>query len=314
MEKNQKDHYVAETYLKWFCNSDGKLSVYSKKWLKHQYKSPAQICKEEQGSNNQYFQKERLLEEYLKKCENRWNDSVRIFTSDPTSDKFKLDYLQSKKIIADYIAYLGFGTPAKNRTGQEHLKAIVHKMFEIMYKQGMFPPPPESLKSLLPDIKNNIAVKIDSKYPQAIGISALKEMSDRLFFCSWLRVENQTDIPFITSDNPFCFWYVKNSEQPWIYVPITPKFAVLMRPFLDAKEAISYNHSLDDGEIAKPEFIGKMNDLIIGGAERIVISNVKSDELLRDVKKLKDKKLVTEILEVPMGNGGKIIISKQVIK
>jgi len=292
-----EDHYVAQTYLKWFNDQQGKLWVYNKQWINIKSRTSAQICKEAGGSDNPYLQKDRAIEDYLKVIENNWNGAIKLFASSGTVD-FQ-DYLEAKYIIAGYIAYLRFHTPAAVRTQQDMLEAQVKTEIKLGIKMGKIPPPPEIIK----DIEKDTKVDVDGKFPKAIAAGVLLNTTETMFRSPWLRIENNSDIPFITSDNPLCLWYVKSSPYPMTYLPLTPKIAVLIKPFIHASDRESYDHSADESPIAKPEFITELNELVIKSAEKMVISNQKSAGLLESVRLLKDWHYGCVTQKIPIEHG-----------
>jgi len=302
-----KDHYVSKTYLKSFCNAQDKLVVYNKEYGKISEKTTAQICKEAGGSDNQYLEKNRAIEDYLTPIENNWNKSINLFKSNGNVD-FQA-YLDAKYIISAYIAYLRNYTPAVVRCHQIDLEALVKTEMKILYKNGQLPEPPKELENTLEDIEANIKVDVDSKYPRAKVAGTLHGSTETIFKSAWMRVENNSNTPFITSDNPCCLWYNGNSDLPMIYLPLTPKVAVLVKPFINKEDTKHYDHSADDSRIAKPEFVKTLNEQVIKHAEEKVISNYKSDEILKEVTAYKDWKFDCKIQKIPFERG-ELIVSK----
>jgi len=308
-----KDHYVAQTYLKWFCNPQKKLWTYNKEWLDIQERSTRSVCKEAGGSDNPFLSKERAIEDYLKVVENKWNESIKLFTSSGGNVDFQA-YLNAKYIISGYIAYLRFSTPAAVRVQQKSLEAQQKTALKILNNMGKIPKPPKGYEFLMEDIEKNIKVEVDGKFPKAIAAGVLKECADKIYRSAWMRVENHGNVPLITSDNPLCFWYNEPNPLPITYLPLTPKLGILIKPFLDEVAESEYDHSQDESSIAKPEFIQLLNEQVIKHAEKIVISDEKSEELLEQVKLYKDWEYDCLINKVPSGTGEYVFSTLKAVK
>lgn len=302
-----KDHYVAQTYLDHFCDADSKLWVYSKEWGSVKDKTTGQICYEHGGSDNPYLKCPRAIEEYLKPFENGWSAAVKLLDSDSDID-FR-DYLDAKSIIAGYVPYLRFFTPAAVRTQNASLAATVKTSIKILTKMGKISPPPPGYEFLLEDIERNIDVDVDGNYPKAIATGGLMRMTQRLFKFPWMRVINHTDTPFITSDNPTCFWYLDGANIPMTYFPVTPKLGILIKPLMGEEDSKHYDHTEDGNALAKPEFVTKLNDLVIKNAEKIVIANQKSTSFSERVSALKNWRYECTVHKVPMERG-ELVISR----
>jgi|GEM_PF-3473690 len=308
--KKSEDHYVAQTYLKWFNNHNNKLLVYNKQYCSVKEKTAAQICKEPNGSNNPFLSKERAIEDCLKYVENNWNEVIKVFISGNINFE---SYLNAKHIISLYMAYLRTSTPAAVRVKQKELEAHLKTTFKLLVKSGKIADAPESYKPITDDIENNGKFDIDPKFPKAISAGIMESAANSFFKSAWLRIENHSNIPFITSDNPICFWYSHIlSQDPFTYLPLTPKISILVKPFLNKKDVKYYNHSEDNSAIARPEFVATLNEQVIKHAEKIVIANQKSDTILEEVKKFCNWQYDCVINKVPHEKG-EVIITKAVV-
>ena len=108
--------------------------------------------------------------------------------------------------------------------------------------------------------------------------------------------------------------YNDPNPLPITYLPLTPKLGILVKPFLDQAAENKYDHSQDESSIAKPEFIHLLNEQVIKHAEKIVISNEKSDELLEQVKLFKDWEYDCLINKVPSGTGEYVFSTLKAVK
>ena len=96
-----RDHYVSQTYLKHFTNSDGNIVPYYKneRVVTGKPKRPKSICFETEGDTNKYFENSRLLDDFLPAFENRWNHNIAELENGdlPANAKYEL---------SGYIAFL----------------------------------------------------------------------------------------------------------------------------------------------------------------------------------------------------------------
>src|SRR5687767_4968864 len=81
--KGLKDHFVSETYQRHFCNESGRVWVYDKASPSDRPKPfyPGAICYTRGGSDNSYFRRDRVVEEYLAEFEPRWPAAVATLVS-----------------------------------------------------------------------------------------------------------------------------------------------------------------------------------------------------------------------------------------
>lgn len=302
-----KDHYVAETYLKHFTNNEDKVWTYSKKWLKAYEKSPAAICYELGGSDNPYLDRDRAIEDYLRPIENNWKNSVRFLAS--SNDSLSHEYLDAKIVVASYMAYLMFHTPAAVKGGQDQLSASLKSVFKILYSSGHFPPPPAHLKEIIESTMEDLIFSVDPKFPKALATPKLSNAAERLFKSPMLVFKNNSERPFLTSDHPLCHWYADGpSSQPILFLPLSPTMGILSKPFENQQKRESYDHSLD-GTISKPEFVDTLNGEVVKHAEETVISNAKCDYVLDLVTKFKNFRFEVSSTRIPT-DGGETIISR----
>ena len=289
MEGNLKDHFVAQTYLKHFNNPNDLLWVYDKEQVSIEEKHRKKVCREEGGSNNPYFEKERVIEDYLVRLENNWNGALSTFLALFSSDsKHSVEeYLKAKSIIAGYLSFLRISLPARVKGGQDLLKNILGKFYEALKAEGEIPPPPEGMEFLIDQIK----FEVDPKYPQALGFSNVPDLHKTLYKAPWHVIFNISDMPFITSDNPVCPYDQDNSGREIIYAPLSPKIAILINPFLTPSETTNTKDLCDQSFKTKKgdtDFVWRLNKIIIEWAEKLVIANVNEPKVLVLIQECKN--------------------------
>jgi len=295
-----KDHFVAKTYLNRFLDVDKSLWVYDKQWLNIKAKTPSQICKEPGGSDNRFLEKDRAIEDFLSPIENAWSNRMDILQS--ADNISSPGYLAAKSTICSYMAYLRNYTPATTRVEQEALAAQLETTAQLLYKSGASPPPPKELKNLDNPFKE-AQFNVDSKFPRAIAAGALHEISNTFFYSPIAILHNNTDSLFLTSDNPLSLWYKENPLSPYLYLPLTPRLAILVSPFKKIYLTDFYDHSKDQFIDTKLESIHFLNQLTVKHAEEIVISSQCSDSILELVKEFKDWQLTNFTVRIKYSKG-----------
>lgn len=304
MEAGFKDHYISRTYLKKFCDETDQVWVYNKKYLgiKHRYRKA--ICHRKGWSDNHFLENPRIIEEYLKHVEPYWAKNVEVFSSNEILP-FE-DYSEVKYMLAGYIAYLKVFPPAMARVGQSMLASLLHTTMKIMQKSGEIPPPPKELEFILEDLEKHIKVDVDEKYPLALGVQAIVPTLNTLSTSPWLKLINKTDIPFITSDNPACGWFMGNAGIAQTYVPLTPRIAVLIHPQFGIE--VNQELHIEDGIVELDlDKVKEFNQLICRNAENIVISNIKSNEIRDCVKENQNWECTNVSTKFPLGRGEIVI-------
>lgn len=112
-------------------------------------------------------------------------------------------------------------------------------------------------------------------------------------------LDNETDSPFLTSDFPVAYYYTKPQAQiPFRFVPLSPKYAVLIKPSLDKSARKSPREAFEkypiteiDIRSVRPDFPKILNKLTIQGAEQFVISSYDAPWIMKMVKKYRNWKM-----------------------
>jgi hypothetical protein len=188
------------------------------------------------------------------------------------SRKVTLDRLASAKIdnasiytIAGFVAYFISCSPAGMRIASAPLKGVVETTTAIMEARGLLPPPPPQLgNTTLTDLlhEGSLQVAIDPKYPQAIGISSILELTATFGTSEWEILRNDlSDSSFFTSDFPAA---IEATDDPRVLnriVPLAPDLAIRIKPNLsfddkhraglDFAHFSSHHRKVDRKEAAK---------------------------------------------------------------
>lgn len=287
--KGLKDHYVAQTYLRNFSIKGSKAHVNAirKSDLKGLNNVPLRsICYKVNWSTNPYFpEKARVIEDYLKIFEPKWSNCIRMLADEEFDS-------ETKYFMSGYIAYLRACTPTAIRLGQGWSSEIVRQTYEII-EQKELSNPNTKYKDTINEIRSHggVKVNVDPNYPKAMGIRALSGAQEKLQRFPWLIMTNETEIPYITSDNPVCLRYPQNSAFCDFYVPVTPKIAIMIHPIRELVSEI-----IDSLVSIKPEGVNEFNRLVVKCAEDMVIFNEDFgvEELVKEFRDWRMEELITK--------------------
>lgn len=315
----RKDHYVSQTYLRLFVGPNGNLVPYYKnaRAIVGKPKRPKSICFETEGDTNKYFENPRLLDKFLPAFENPWeNNIVKL-------ERGVLD-ANTKYELAGYIAFLRSCTPTAKRFGQQSVAGVIEPvaykvMLSTLDKADYLSD--EHKLTLRNAIQNKeIGIKIDREFAHAQGMRALEGAINRYYCSHWLVLINETDIPFITSDNPAILYYQDMQQQiAQTYLPLKPSMALLIAPDLDRgypsfEDVKRYSNSEDRFGVIKQSYVKKFNEAIVKSAERIVLHQKKEDWLEQLVRKYSKWGVDAIVSHLPTGRGIMTITRQQPVK
>jgi hypothetical protein len=182
------------------------------------------VCRIEDGSTNGYLREDRVVEDFLKTVEPKYNASLRKLRERQVDQEVVYT-------IAGFIAYVDTCSPTAMRLGSPPLKAMVESKTQLLDAHGKLPRAPESLgrKTLSELISEGIMrVDVDGKYPQAIGISKILDLTAAHGNSHWDILHNtQPESPFFTTDFPVAIerqlqWGMPINK----IVPLAPDVAV----------------------------------------------------------------------------------------
>ncbi|WP_404291244.1 DUF4238 domain-containing protein [Microvirga sp. RSM25] len=299
------DHYVSQVHLKNFASPalDGtKMYGVRKRDLRKFPCSPKDVCRIENGSTNAYLEHDRVIEEFLKEIEPRYNGAVEQLRNG------RIDH-DCVYVIAGFVAYVGSCAPAAMRLLSDTLRHPVAVTAGILERRGDLPPvPPElgggSLSDLLQTGRVNI--EIDGKYPQAIGISSILDLVARFGNFHWeVLINTEENSPYFTSDFPVTF---EKTQDPRILnrvVPLAPDLAIRIRPMLDSERAdrdINFRHFRYRIRKPKLDEIRGINALIVQCSEELVFYRDEHDWIARFIAKNQRYRLEPKTQRIAVDN------------
>jgi Protein of unknown function (DUF4238) len=266
------DHYVSQVHLRKFYSPvlGDRMYAMRKSDLKTFTPNSKVVCGINDGSSNAYLRNDRAIEEFLKVIEPKYDAA--------------LDMLETKKIntecvytIAGFVAYVYTCSPGGMRINSQPLKEKVENLAYELDAKGAFSPPPPVLggKNLTDLLQSgNVQIVIDSKFPQAIGIANILNLTALLGNFKWEVLQNKFDgSPFFTSDFPVAIEETSDLQTLNKIIPLAPNLAVRIVPdrTFDTKRAnfTFANFSSHSRKVNRQEVM-KINRLIVRCAEEIV--------------------------------------------
>ncbi|MEX1204246.1 MAG: DUF4238 domain-containing protein [Dongiaceae bacterium] len=304
-----KDHFVAITYLKHFGDPglNGMLHAYRKSDGATFRCWPKDVCHEWEGDENPEYLRNNpgALGNYRRIFETHWNRSVETLLAGRITHETKL-------LISAYIANLMTCTPAWRRVGidsfEKSLLSYLSFVKRMKEKHGGQPElPVEAIKALE---QGRIKISANPAYIKAAVTRQLLEQTWNIYNQAWVILKNETDEPFLTSDNPVALYSSPNIGDPFQrYLTINPKLALdimvrrdLIIPF-DADHASEYLRRPPMGRVvdrnAVKADVKNVNMLIVQCAEDLVFSSRASPVIVKLVKKYANYRVEAVVGEFP---------------
>jgi hypothetical protein len=225
------DHYIPQVHLKNFYSPvlGDRMYATRKSDLKSFTPNSKSVCRINDGSTNAYLKEDRAIEEFLKTIEPKYNEALAKLIGD------KIDE-QCIYTIGGFFAYVVSCSPAGMRIQSGPLKSSVETVAATMEARGLIPPPPKELggESLVELLGTGaVKVKVDPKFPQAIGISSIHRSLAIFGNFRWdILLNDFNDSPFFTSDFPAAIEETRDRRIINRIVPLAPNLAIRIRPDL----------------------------------------------------------------------------------
>jgi hypothetical protein len=228
------------------------------------------VCRIEDGSSNGYLRKDRLIEDFLRVVEPRYNQSVRKVYK----GSFDQECIFS---IAGFVAYILACSPAAMRIFSDPLRAAVDAHAILLDRRGEIPPAPGALggKSITQLLDEGmISWKIDPKFPQAFGITSIIGWLSVFGNSRWEILHNEEpNAPFFTSDFPIG---LEPSHDPRVLnkvVPLAPDLAIRICPDIrlsGAKPDLTFRQFSSKQRKLRRQEIAEINRTLVRCAEDTV--------------------------------------------
>jgi hypothetical protein len=266
------DHYVSQVHLRNFYSPalGGRMYAVRKSDGKTFTPNSESVCRIEDGSTNAYLKDDRLIEEFLKTIEPKYNAAISRLASGTVDP-------ECIYVIAGFAAYIVTCSPAGMRIQAAPIKAMLDSTARALDAARRFPPLPvafgtATLTKLLESEK--LKITVDHKFPQAIGISNILKMTAMFGNFAWDILKNPfEDSLFFTSDFPLA---IEESDDPRVLnrvFPLSPTLAVRIRPNVSLRrEACDFDFAhfgFRVSELGRPEVLA-LNRLLVQCAEDLV--------------------------------------------
>ena len=306
------DHFVSQVHLKNFYATEapGRLVAIKKDDLRKFHAWSKNVCARSDGSTNTYLQEPRAIEKFLKRVEGRYNEALEaIRRREPDG--------QDVYVIAGFVAYVASCSPTAMRMSSPFFAATVESAAEIVDAQGLIPPAPEELGSktvtqLLRD--GSVHIKVDEKYPQAIGISQIEARVHVFGNALWdVMFADPDDGAFCTSDFPIALGPSYEQQVVSKTVPLAPDVAVRIHPKLSERgKPPDFSFPNFQGRFRRLDAkeIREVNRELVRAAEEMVFFTRDEDWLLTFVRNNRHFRSDATVTKVPTP-AGKMIIARQ---
>ena len=310
------DHYIPQVYLKNFYSPalGDRMYATRKSDLKSFTPNSKSVCRIPDGSTNAYLKEDRAIEEFLKTIEPKYNEALAKLIGD------KIDE-QCIYTIGGFVAYVVSCSPAGMRIQSGPLKSSVETVAATMEARGLIPPPPkelggESLVELLG--AGSVKVKVDPKFPQAIGISSIHRSLAIFGNFRWdILLNGFNHSPFFTSDFPAAIEETRDQHIINRIIPLAPNLAIRIRPDLTIDKNLAdfsfANFHCRRRSISQKEAV-EINRLIVRCAEDTVFYRDDSAWVQRFIAKNRHYRVEPSTSKQPTRNGSLLISRLKIVE
>jgi len=311
------DHFVAQTYLKhWNDPKTEMLYGYSKAVDKEFPCRTKDVCREWNWDVNPRFKDNPgLLADFRKMFEPHWKPTVGAIRSGPLSS-------HEKFALAGYWAQLTTCTPAWHRNAIELYEKQLVDFIPLVAKHvaDKFPEHREYIAKAVAE--GRIKPNVDGDYVKGILTAHLTEATIVLYEQDWIVIKNQTEVPFITSDNPSCVFPHRPMGAPLIrFLPLAPDLAILA--VIDRRKLRNESTPPD---LSKPtpgiirrafatrKRVAKFNRIIAMNADELILCSKKDHHVRRWVHNHRKFSVAVDHVKIPSPDGGHISGSTLVVR
>lgn len=300
------DHYISQVHLKRFYApslDSKKLFAFRKSDGFQFFCGSADVCRMSDGSTNTYLTEPRLIEEFLKIIEPKYNKACAELQDEQITP-------DTIFVLAGFVAFVMACSPTANRLSVASLRDKLAIEAKILDQAGMIPPaPPELGGKTLTDLlaEGTLTYEIDGKYPQAVGINNIIQTITHYGNFHWdIILNEQMDTPFLTSDFPIVVEFGSDPRLVNRVVPLTPSLAIRICPRVELsgkKLGPTFEHFSYRLYRPRRSEIIALNRAIVRCAESLVFSALDAPWLASFIKKNSDFEIAIETSEFPDGTG-----------
>jgi hypothetical protein len=304
------DHYVSQVHLRNFhAPALGKmLHAIRKPDMKSFPCRTCDVCRLDEGNTNEYLKEPRIIEEFLTSVEPKYNESVEKLRTNTIDD-------DAIYVIAGFASYVATCSPAAMRVNTGPIKGTIEATANMLDQRGVLPKAPEelggkTLSELLAE--GTVAIKIDGKYPQAIGITNIMGRVHAFGNFDWdILINEEAESPFFTSDYPIA---IETAADPRVLnriVPLAPDIAIRIRPDVNRKkpDVFSFPNFRSRHRKVRPAEIREINRLIVQSAESLVFFRDNHEWVSRFVQRHRWYRVEPIVRRIPRDKG-EIILTR----
>jgi hypothetical protein len=218
-----EDHYVAQTYRGHWCDpkNDLPLQAYRKSDLKHFPCWPRDVCYEWDGDLvPEYLTDPTLLGKFRKLFEPPWKPIVERIGAGIIG-------AEDKVVLSAAWAHFFLCTPAQRAIIKDTYANEARTLAPTLLEGH--PLDPATL---------NIEIKREADFFKRFATKHLSLVTWALYNQDWIILRNDTETPFITSDNPSAF--VPEPKPPDRLLPISPSLCLYVK--IDTRFAADADH------------------------------------------------------------------------
>jgi hypothetical protein len=218
-----KDHFVAQTYLKHWCDPQtNKLRGYKKAVDESFPCSPKDVCHEWNWDINPLFKDNPgLLADFRKIFEPQWNPTIGAVRTGSLSS-------EDKFILAGYWALLTTCTPTWHGHAVEVYERQLLEFIPLVAEHVAKQRPEDRAYIEKAVAEGRIVPNVDDDYIKGILTKQLTNTTIMLYQLDWIILKNATEVPFITSDNPSSIFPRRGINAPLVrFLPLAPDLAML---------------------------------------------------------------------------------------
>jgi hypothetical protein len=308
------DHYISQVHLRNFYSPvTSRLCAIRKSDLKRFPPRSEDVCRIEEGSTNSYLRMNRAIEEFLRIIEPRYN---------PFVVKLREGRIDQECIytIAGFVAYIIACSPAGMRIHSGPLEGSVYATAAILERQGILENAPPSLggKSFLELVEDGvIGVKVDPKFPQALGITSIISWLSVFGNSHWEILHNSApDSPFFTSDYPIAIEPADDMRVLTRLCPLAPDLAVRIIPDIrlsGSKPDLSFPSFSHVARRLKAREVRQINQLIVRSAEDTIFYQADHDWIEPFVSRNRHYRIEPVTSRIPDGRGFLVTSTSRIV-
>lgn len=299
------DHYVSQVHLRKFYAKalDSKKMFAYRKWDQTQFICGSEdVCRIEDGSSNQFLTEPRILEEFLRKIEPNYGASCDALYR----KQFEMEHVM---VLAGFVAFVIGTSPTAMRLGAAQLTHLAYSELELMDRMGKLDLAPAELGNKMATElirEGNLHIETDKKYPQAIGISGIVELTRSFSTFHWeVLLNSRADrFPFLTSDYPAAIEGLGRQIPANRIIPLRPDLAVRILPQIRSKGRPDLERDFRFKLTrATPTDVRSANTAIVRSAENLIFSSIKAPWIEALVANNARYRLELEHTRTPRGTG-----------